>query len=144
MNKVVLMGRLTKDPDIRYSQGANPIAIARYTMAVDRRYTKGGEENSTDFISCVAFGKSAEFAEKYMKRGMKMLITGRIQTGNYTNKDGQKVYTTEVVAEDQEFCENKTANQEAAQKASSDSSTPHKGDENDFMRYDAADNSLPF
>ena len=108
MNKVVLMGRLTKDPEIRYSSGQQEsFAIGRYTLAVDRR-VRNNNEQAADFIPIVTFGKAAEFAEKYLKRGTKLLVTGRIQTGSYTNKDGQKVYTTEVVAEDQEFCESKT------------------------------------
>ena len=102
MNKVVLMGRLTRDPEIRYSRGENQMAIARYTLAVDRRFQRDGEATA-DFISCVAFGKGAEFAEKYFRQGMKILITGRIQTGSYTNRDGNKVYTTDVVVEEQEF-----------------------------------------
>ena len=112
MNKVILCGRLTKDPDVRYSQAAEPMAIARYTLAVDRRRGRNsGDQNeqTADFISIVAFGKAGEFAEKYLKKGTKMLITGRIQTGSYTNKDGVKVYTTEVVVEDQEFAESKNA-----------------------------------
>ena len=108
MNKVILMGRLTRDPEVRYSQGAQPLAIARYTLAVDRRFNRG-DENNTDFINIVAFGKAGEFAEKYLHKGTKVLVTGRIQTGSYTNKDGQKVYTTDVVAEDQEFAESKNA-----------------------------------
>lgn len=108
MNKVVLMGRLTKDPEIRYSSGQQEsIAIARYSLAVDRRIRRDGEQ-AADFIPIVAFGKAGEFAEKFLHKGTKLLVTGRIQTGSYTNKDGQKVYTTEVVAEDQEFCESKT------------------------------------
>ena len=112
MNKVILMGRLTRDPDIRYSQAAEPLAIARYTLAVDRRFQRrdnSGNEQTADFISCVAFGKNGEFAEKYLKQGTKIAITGRIQTGSYTNKDGNKVYTTEVVVEEQEFAESKNA-----------------------------------
>ena len=93
MNKVILMGRLTRDPEVRYSQGENPLAIARYTLAVDRRIKGSGSEQSADFIGCVAFGKSGEFAEKYFHKGTKVAISGRIQTGSYTNKDGQKVYT---------------------------------------------------
>lgn len=144
MNRVVLMGRLTKDPDIRYSQGANPMAIARYSLAVDRRFAKNGE-NETDFINIVAFGKSAEFAEKYMHKGMKMLVTGRLQTSSYTNKDGQKINTTEVVVDDQEFCESKSANQSAGSFAAPTGEGTHKGDENDFMKFDSDDNvSLPF
>ena len=107
MNKVVLMGRLTRDPDVRYTQGANAMAIARYTLAVDRRFRRDSDSQTADFISCVAFGKSAEFVEKYLHQGTKMLVTGRIQTGSYTNKDGQRVYTTDVVVEDQEFAESK-------------------------------------
>ena len=106
MNKVILMGRLTRDPEVRYTNGAEPLAIARYTLAVDRRIRKEGEQTA-DFIGCVAFGKAAEFAEKYFHKGMRILITGKIQTGSYTNKEGKKVYTTDVVIEDQEFAESK-------------------------------------
>ena len=106
MNKVILMGRLTRDPDVRYSQGENATAVARYTLAVDRRFKRDGEA-SADFIGCVAFGRSAEFAEKYFRQGLKVIVTGRIQTGSYTNRDGVKVYTTDVVVEDQEFAESK-------------------------------------
>ena len=109
MNKVILCGRLTKDPDVRYTQGEKSTCVARYTLAVDRR-TK---EKETDFINIVAFGKAGEFAEKYLKKGMKILVTGRIQTGSYTDKEGKKVYTTDVVAEDQEFCESKKDNESA-------------------------------
>ena len=99
MNKVILMGRLTRDPEVRYSAGENALAIARYTLAVDRRFRRDGEA-SADFISCVSFGRTAEFAEKYFRQGLKIAVTGRIQTGSYTNREGQKVYTTEVVVED--------------------------------------------
>ncbi|MBQ4417508.1 MAG: single-stranded DNA-binding protein [Lachnospiraceae bacterium] len=111
MNKAILMGRLTRDPDVRYSQGENPMAIARYTLAVDRRFGKrdNPDAQTADFISCVAFGRSGEFAERYLKKGTKICVSGRIQTGSYTNKDGVKVYTTEVVVEDQEFAESKNA-----------------------------------
>ena len=98
MNKVILMGRLTRDPEVRYSAGENALAIARYTLAVDRRFRRDGEA-SADFISCVSFGRTAEFAEKYFRQGLKIAVTGRIQTGSYTNREGQKVYTTEVVVE---------------------------------------------
>ncbi len=108
MNKVILMGRLTRDPEVRYSQGENSTAIARYTLAVDRRFRRNNDgEQSADFIGCVAFGRSAEFAEKYFRQGLKVIVTGRIQTGSYTNKEGQKVYTTDVVVEEQEFAESK-------------------------------------
>ena len=99
MNKVILMGRLTRDAEIRYSQGDNSLAIARFSLAVDRRYKKDSEEQTADFISCVAFGKTGEFLEKFGHKGTKFVIEGRIQTGSYTNKDGQKVYTTDVVVE---------------------------------------------
>ena len=112
MNRVVLMGRLTRDPDIRYSQGDQSMAIARYTLAVDRRRSRSSQnadQQTADFISCVTFGKSAEFAEKYLHKGTKICVSGRIQTGSYTKQDGTKVYTTDVVVEDQEFAESKGA-----------------------------------
>lgn len=109
MNKVILMGRLTRDPEVRYSQGENSMAIARYTLAVDRRFQRNNNEQSADFISCVAFGKNGEFAEKYLHKGTKICVTGRIQTGSYNNKEGQKVYTTEVVVEEHEFAESKNS-----------------------------------
>lgn len=109
MNKVILMGRLTRNPDVRYSQGENATAVARYTLAVDHRFKKEGDAQTADFISCVTFGKAAEFAEKYLKQGTKIVITGRIQTGSYTNKEGNKVYTTDVVVEEHEFAESKAA-----------------------------------
>ncbi|MBQ1488083.1 MAG: single-stranded DNA-binding protein [Lachnospiraceae bacterium] len=145
MNKVILMGRLTRDPDVRYSQGENPTAVARYSLAVDRRFSKN-EENSTDFINIVAFGKAGEFAEKYLHKGTKVLVTGRIQTGSYTNKEGQKVYTTDVVAEDQEFCESKNA---ASANGSfgngGDSSDGSTAGDGDFMKFDSStDSTLPF
>lgn len=106
MNKVILMGRLTKDPDMR-GEGTN--LVARYSLAVDRRFKDNDGNYQTDFINIVVFGKGAEFAEKYLKKGTKVVVTGRIQTGSYTNKDGQKVYTTDVIAEDQEFAESKSS-----------------------------------
>jgi len=112
MNQVVLMGRLTRDPEVRYSSGESSLAIARYTLAVDRRFKRDGEPTA-DFINCVAFGKTAEFAERYFRKGIKIAVSGRIQTGSYTNKEGAKVYTTEVVVENQEFCESKAASDEA-------------------------------
>lgn len=105
-NKVFLIGRIVRDPDVRYTQGEKSMAIARYTLAVDRRFKKDGEPTA-DFISCVAFSKNGEFAEKYFHKGMKIAVSGRIQTGSYTNKEGQKVYTTDVIVEEQEFCEKK-------------------------------------
>lgn len=110
MNKVILMGRLTRDIEVRYSQGENPMAVARYTLAVQRKFKREGEPDA-DFISCVAFGRAAEFAEKYFRQGTKVVITGRIQTGSYTNRDGQKVYTTDIVIEEQEFAESKSTSE---------------------------------
>lgn len=107
MNKVIMIGRLTRDAEVRYSQGENATAIARYSLAVDRVGAKDGQP-SADFISCIAFGKNAEFAEKYLKKGIKIAVEGRIQTGSYTNKEGQKVYTTDVIVERHEFCESKS------------------------------------
>ncbi|MCI8507295.1 MAG: single-stranded DNA-binding protein [Lachnospiraceae bacterium] len=139
MNKAILMGRLTRDPEVRYSQGENAMAIARYTLAVDRRFAKDSQQ-SADFISCVCFGKSAEFAEKWLKQGIKICITGRIQTGSYTNKEGVKVYTTEVVVEDQEFAESKR-NQEGA----SGIPTPGNADADGFMSIpDGVEDEMPF
>ena len=113
MNKVILMGRLTRDPEIRWSQGDNQMAIARYTLAVDRRYNRN-DGQTADFISCTAFSHNAEFAEKYLKQGTKIVIVGRIQTGSYTNKDGNKVYTTDVIVDEQEFAESKKASSAGA------------------------------
>ncbi|SEV81441.1 single-stranded DNA-binding protein [[Clostridium] fimetarium] len=149
MNKVILMGRLTRDPDIRYSQGADgSTAIARYTVAVDRRRKTNGDgtEQTADFIGCVAFGRSAEFAEKYLHQGTKVIVTGRIQTGSYTNKDGQKVYTTEVIVEEQEFAESKAsaASNEAAYAPSRPEPSAAAGD--GFMNIPdgVEDEGLPF
>lgn len=108
MNKVILMGRLTRDPEIRYSQGENSTAVAKYSLAIDRKFKKAGEQN-VDFINCVAFGKAGEFAEKYLHKGTKIAIVGRIQTGSYTNKDGVKIYTTDIVVEEHEFAESKSS-----------------------------------
>lgn len=140
MNKVIIMGRLTRDPEIRYSQGENSLAIGRFTLAVDRKFKRDGEQ-SADFISCLSFGKVAEFEEKYFKQGTKVLITGRMQTGSYTNKEGQKVYTTEVVVEEQEFAEGKRDGE-----SSSQGSRPSPSDANNgFMNIpDGIDEELPF
>ncbi len=138
MNKVVLMGRLTKDPEVRYSQGEKPMAIARYTLAVDRKFKRDVEPNA-DFINCIAFGKNGEFAEKYLHKGIKILVEGRIQTGSYTNKDGVKVYTTDVVVESCEFAESKNANQNERPQV-----TPQT-DSDGFMSIpDGIDSELPF
>jgi len=110
MNKVILMGRLTRDPEVRYSQGEASMAVARYTLAVDRRQARNNSnEQTADFINCVAFGRAGEFAERYFRKGTKIAVTGRIQTGSYTNKDGVRVYTTDIVVEEQEFAESKNA-----------------------------------
>ena len=111
MNRVILMGRLTRDPEVRYSQGERSMAIARYTLAVDRRgrRSQDGSEQTADFINCVAYDRAGEFAEKYFRQGMRVLISGRIQTGSYTNREGQKVYTTDIIVDDQEFADGKNA-----------------------------------
>lgn len=106
MNKTILMGRLTRDPEVRYSQGEKPLAVARYTLAVNRTFKREGEADA-DFINCVAFGRNAEFAEKYFRQGIRIVVSGRIQTGSYTNRDGVKVYTTDVIVEEQEFAQTK-------------------------------------
>lgn len=142
MNKVILMGRLTRDPEVRYSQGENAMAIARYTLAVDRRRSTKEGEQTADFINCVAFGKSGEFAEKYLKKGTKLSVSGRIQTGSYTNKEGQKVYTTEVVIEEQEFAESKNASSNSA--APSQTATSQAPDDGFISIPDGIDEELPF
>ena len=140
MNKVILMGRLTRDPEIKSSQGEKSTTIARYTLAVDRRFKRDNEQNA-DFIGCVAFGKNAEFAEKYFRQGIKVVVTGRIQTGSYTNKDGQKVYTTDVVVEDQEFAESKATSQQNQKPNNSAPVTDGDG----FMNIpDGIDDEMPF
>lgn len=147
MNKVILMGRLTRDPEVRYSSGENALAIARYTLAVDRRFHKANEA-SADFIGCVAFGKGGEFAEKFLRQGTKIVVTGRIQTGSYTNREGHKVYTTEVVVEDQEFAESKAASQNNSQTSAGSRQQPPPSmptDKDGFMQIpDGIDEELPF
>nr|DAR65738.1 MAG TPA: Single strand binding protein [Caudoviricetes sp.] len=138
MNKVILMGRLTRDPDVRYSTGDN-LAIARYTLAVDRRFRRDGEA-AADFINCVTFGRAAEFAEKYLRQGTKIAVSGRIQTGNYTNRDGHKVYTTEIVVEEQEFAEGKNAGS-----GSSHSQPAPETDPDGFMNIpEGIEEEMPF
>ncbi len=148
MNKVILMGRLTRDPEVRYSAGDNQIAIARYTLAVYKRFNRNNSEQTADFIPCVAFGKAGEFAEKYFRKGMKIAVTGRIQTGSYTNKEGQKVYTTEVIIEDQEFAESKNASSGSVGGFGGGSmpEAPNNQDvSDDFMNVpDGIDEELPF
>ena len=144
MNKVILMGRLTRDAEVRYSQGDASTAVARFTLAVDRRFKRDGDEQTADFINCVAFGRTGEFLERYGRKGTKFLVEGRIQTGSYTNKDGQRVYTTDVVVENLEFAESK---------ASSDNSgyvppnrpSPSGAAGDGFMNIpDGIDEELPF
>ena len=138
MNKVILMGRLCADPEVRYSKNENQTAVARYRLAVDRRFKREGDQTA-DFIPCVAFGKAAQFAEYYLHRGTKIIITGRIQTGSYTNKDGQKIYTTDVVVEDQEFAESKGAS------SGNGGTAPQAADPDGFMSLpDGIDEELPF
>lgn len=150
MNKVILMGRLTRDPDIRYSQNDSSMAIARYTIAVDRRTSRnngGDDQNTADFISCVAFGRNAEFAEKYLKKGTKIALEGRIQTGSYTNKDGQRIYTTDVVVENTEFAESKNASGAGGASYSAPSSSDGQGaaPSGDFMNIpEGIEEELPF
>ena len=145
MNKVILIGRLTREPEVRYSQGENASAVARYTLAVDRRFKREGDATA-DFISCVCFGKLAEFAEKYLHQGVKIAVTGRIQTGSYTNKDGVKVYTTDVVVEEHYFVESKNANNGNASNSQSAPQNNQPAASNDgFMSIpEGIEEELPF
>lgn len=147
MNKWIGMGRLTRNPDVRWSQGQEQKCVARFTVAVDRRGRKQDGQQSADFIPCVAFGRQAEFAEKYLKQGTKVAIVGRIQTGSYTNRDGQKVYTTDVVVEEIEFAESKAASEEqSGQQSYGQQSAPSYSDAGDgFMNIpEGIDEELPF
>ena len=153
MNRVILMGRLTRDPEVRYSQGERSMAIARYTLAVDRRGRRNqdssAEQQTADFINCVAFDRAAEFAEKYFRQGMRVLVSGRIQTGSYVNKEGQKVYTTEVILDDQEFADSKGAASEMggyAQAAPSQRPAPTSAIGDGFLNIPdgVEDEGLPF
>ena len=151
MNKVVLMGRLTRDPEIRYSNGENALAIARFTLAVDRRFNRR-DDQTADFITCKAFGKQAEFAERFLRQGIKVAASGRIETGSYTNRDGQKVYTTEVILEEIEFAESKAANDSnrggmggGYQSAPAPMPSPMGAAGDGFMNFpDGFDEELPF
>ena len=145
MNKVILMGRLTRDPEVRYSQGENASAVARYSLAVDRRFRRDGEPTA-DFINCVAFGRAAEFAERYLRQGTKIAVTGRIQTGSYTNRDGVKVYTTDVIVEEQEFAESKNASSSSSDSfQASPAPSPSANIGDGFMNIpDGIDEELPF
>ena len=143
MNRVILMGRLTRDPEVRYSQGERIITIAKYTLAVDRRNrrSQGDNEQTADFINCVAFDRAGEFAEKYFRQGMRVLISGRIQTGSYINKDGIKVYTTDMIVDDQEFADSK-----GAASGGQAGGRPEPADADGFVNIpdDLEDDSLPF
>lgn len=135
MNKVILMGRLTREPEIRYSQGQDQTTcIARYSIAVERRFKKQGDNQTADFINCVVFGRGAEFAENYLHQGTKIVVVGRIQTGSYTNKDGKRIYTTDVVVEEQEFAESK----------SNSTHGDSQGDGNGFINVPDDAEDLPF
>lgn len=141
MNKVILMGRLTRDPEVRYSQGDSQMTIARFSLAVDRRFKKQGDTVTADFFNCTAFGKQGEFVEKYLKQGIKILLTGHIQNDNYTNKEGQKVYAIQIIVEELEFAESKSS------QSSNDNSQPSQGeaDVDGFMNIpDSIDSTLPF
>lgn len=146
MNKVILMGRLTRDAEIRYSQGDNAKAVARFSLAVDRRFQRQGEDQTTDFINCVAFGKTAEFLERFGRKGTKFVVEGRIQTGSYTNKDGQKVYTTDVVVENVEFAESKSASSGSNGGGFAPAGAPEpSGADSGFMNIpDGIEEDLPF
>lgn len=146
MNKTILMGRLTRDPEVRYTQGDNASAVARFTLAVDRRFKRDGDQQTADFISCVAFGKTGEFIERYCHQGTKLVVEGRIQTGSYTNKDGQKVYTTDVVVEQVEFAESKaaSANNEGGYQAARPEPSSAAGDGFMIIPDGVEDEGLPF
>ena len=148
MNKVILMGRLTRDPEVRYSQGDSQMAIARFSLAVDRRFKRQGDTVTADFFNCIAFGKQGEFVEKYLKQGTKVVVTGRIQNDNYTNKEGQKVYSVQIIVEEMEFAESKNAsagNGGSFQNTPAGNSPEPMMPEDGFMNIpDGIDNSLPF
>lgn len=145
MNKFIGIGRLTRDPDVRYTQGENSVCVARYTLAIDRHVKRDQNQQTADFISCLAFGKNGEFAEKYLHKGMKIAVSGRIQTGSYTNREGQKVYTTDIVVEDQEFAESKSAQQTGGVPQQKNGHPDNIADEGGFMDIpDSLDEDLPF
>ena len=144
MNKVILMGRLTRDPDVRRANNEEATAVSRWTLAVNRRVAKNEKENNADFISCIAFGRQAEFVEKYFRQGMRMILSGHILTGSYVNKDGKKVYTTDIVAEEIEFAESKGKSNNPSTSGNMGQAADHNGfvSLSDFEGED--DDSLPF
>ena len=145
MNKVILMGRLTRDAEVRYSQGDASTAVARFSLAVDRRFRRDGDDQTADFINCVAFGRTGEFMERFGRKGTKFLVEGRIQTGSYTNKDGQRVYTTDVVVEQVEFAESKASNDNNGGYVPADRPSPSGAAGDGFMNIpDGIDEELPF
>nr|WP_315101062.1 single-stranded DNA-binding protein [uncultured Catonella sp.] len=148
MNKVILMGRLTRDPEVRYSQGDSQLAIGKFSLAVDRRFKKQGDTVTADFFNCTAFGKQAEFVEKYLKQGTKILVIGRVQNDNYTNKEGQKVYSVQIIVEEIEFAESKSAganNGGSIQNLPLDNTIEPMAPDEGFMNIpDGIDSSLPF
>lgn len=144
MNKVMLMGRLTRDAEIRYSQGESATAIARFSLAVDRRFHRDNDDQTADFINCVAFGKAAEFLEKFGRKGVKFVVEGRIQTGSYTNKDGQRVYTTDVVVEQMEFAESKASSGNNSNNGQSAPSPAPEGADGFMNISEGIDEELPF
>ena len=145
MNKVILMGRLTRDAEVRYSQGDASTAVARFSLAVDRRFKRDGDDQSADFINCVAFGRTGEFFERFGRKGTKFLVEGRIQTGSYTNKDGQRVYTTDVVVENVEFAESKSSSESNGGYVPADRPSPSGAAGDGFMNIpDGIDEELPF
>jgi single-strand DNA-binding protein len=144
MNKVIMMGRLTRDPEVRYSQGENSLAIGRFSLAVDRRFKRPGEPEA-DFFNCTAFGKQAEFAEKYLKQGTKIVVVGRLQNDNYTNKEGQKVYSTQIMIDEMEFAESKASGNESGGYQQASRPTPSQAVGDGFMNIpDGLDEELPF
>ena len=143
LNKVILMGRLTRNPEVRYSQGEKATCVARYTLAVNRRFHREGEQDA-DFINCVAFGRQGEFAEKYLKQGTKIVISGRIQTGSYTNRDGVKVYTTDVVIEEQEFAESKKAAETSSTPQNAQGAKSNPEDDGFMTIPEGVEEELPF
>ena len=145
MNKVILMGRLVRDAEVRYSQGDASTAVARFSLAVDRRFKRDGDEQTADFINCVAFGRTGEFMERFGRKGTKFLVEGRIQTGSYTNRDGQRVYTTDVVVEQVEFAESKASNDSNGGYVPTDRPSPSQAAGDGFMNIpDGIDEELPF